>query len=146
VALRFKALWRRLGPGLDGGGTFADADAWYATLQGTAEPAVAEAQARALTDLLASYAITGQREILLSVDEFSSVSRRLPIWRLYERARPALPPSRADHRRPESATTEPLPRIQPAIESPQPAAHPEAVQRSQDTSEVFSQALGKPWA
>jgi hypothetical protein len=87
VALRFKALWRRLGPGLDGGGTFADADAWYCTLQGTAEPAVAEAQARALTDLLASHALTGQREILLAVDEFSSVSRRLPIWRLYERAR-----------------------------------------------------------
>jgi hypothetical protein len=87
VALRFKALWRRLGPGLDGGGTFADADAWYCILEGTAEPAVAEAQARALTDLLASYAVTGQREILLAVDEFSSVSRRLPIWRLYERAR-----------------------------------------------------------
>ena len=87
VALRFKALWRRLGPGLDSGATFADADAWYCTLQGTAEPAVAEAQARALTDLLAAYAITGQREILLAVDEFSAVSRRLPIWRLYERAR-----------------------------------------------------------
>jgi hypothetical protein len=87
VALRFRALWRRLGPGLDGGGSFADADAWYCTLQGTGEPAVAEAQARALTDLLAAYALTSQREILLSVDEFSSVSRRLPIWRLYERAR-----------------------------------------------------------
>jgi hypothetical protein len=87
VALRFKALWRRLGPGLDSGGTFADADAWYCTLEGTAEPAVAEAQARALTDLLAAYAVTGQREILLAVDEFSAVSRRLPIWRLYERAR-----------------------------------------------------------
>jgi hypothetical protein len=87
VGLRFRALWRRLGPGLDGGGSFADADAWYCTLEGTAEPAVAEAQARALTDLLAAYAMTGQREILLAVDEFSSVARRLPIWRLYERAR-----------------------------------------------------------
>jgi hypothetical protein len=87
VALRFRALWRRLGPGLDSGGSFADADAWYCTLQGTGEPAVAEAQARALTDLLAAYALAGQREILLSVDEFSAVSRRLPIWRLYERAR-----------------------------------------------------------
>src|SRR5690348_18494207 len=28
-----------------------------------------------------------QREILLAVDEFSAVSRRLPIWQLYERAR-----------------------------------------------------------
>jgi len=87
VALRFRALWRRLGPGLDGGGSFADADAWYCTLEGTGEPAVAEAQSRALTDLLAAYALASQREILLSVDEFSSVSRRLPIWRLYERAR-----------------------------------------------------------
>ena len=63
------------------------ADAWYCILEGTAESAVAEAQARALTDLLASYATGGGREILLAVDEFSSVSRRLPIWRLYERAR-----------------------------------------------------------
>jgi hypothetical protein len=87
VRLRFRALWRRLGAGLDGGGSFADADAWYCILEGTAESAVAEAQARALTDLLAHYAVGGQREILLAVDEFSSVSRRLPIWRLYERAR-----------------------------------------------------------
>ncbi len=28
-----------------------------------------------------------RREILLAVDEFSAVSRRLPIWQLYERAR-----------------------------------------------------------
>jgi hypothetical protein len=87
VKLRFSALWRRLGAGLDGGASFADADAWYCVLEGTAESAVAEAQARALTDLLAHYAVGGQREILLAVDEFSAVSRRLPIWRLYERAR-----------------------------------------------------------
>jgi hypothetical protein len=87
VSLRFRALWRRLGAGLDGGGSFADADAWYCILEGTAEAAVAEAQARALTDLLAHYAVSGARQILLAVDEFSSVSRRLPIWRLYERAR-----------------------------------------------------------
>ena len=61
--------------------------AWYCVLEGTAEGAVAEAQARALTDLLAHYAVGGQREILLAVDEFSAVSRRLPIRRLYERAR-----------------------------------------------------------
>jgi hypothetical protein len=50
---------------------------------------VAEAQARALTDLLTSFAVrSGEpREILLAVDEFSAVSRRLPIWDLYERAR-----------------------------------------------------------
>jgi len=87
VKLRFRALWRRLGPGLDGGSTFADADAWYCVLEGTAEVAVAEAQARAVTDLLAHYAVAGRREILLAVDEFSAVSRRLPIWQLYERAR-----------------------------------------------------------
>jgi hypothetical protein len=87
VKLRFRALWRRLGAGLDGGGSFADCDAWYCVLEGTAEAAVAEAQARALTDLLAFHALSGDREILLCVDEFSAVSRRLPIWRLYERAR-----------------------------------------------------------
>jgi hypothetical protein len=87
VKLRFAALWRRLGGGLDGCATYADADAWYCVLEGTAEVAVAEAQARALTDLLAFYALDGAREILLCVDEFSAVSRRLPIWQLYERAR-----------------------------------------------------------
>ena len=87
VKLRFRALWRRLGAALDGGSSFADADAWYCILEGTAEAAVAEAQARALTDLLAHFAVAGRREILLAVDEFSAVSRRLPIWQLYERAR-----------------------------------------------------------
>jgi len=87
VKLRFRALWRRLGTGLDGGASFASADAWYCILEGTAEVAVAEAQARALADLLAFFALGGDREILLCVDEFSAVSRRLPISRLYERAR-----------------------------------------------------------
>jgi len=90
IALRFRTLFRRLGEGLDGPGGFGDADAWYCILEGTSQIAVAEAQARALVDILASY-IThgpgGQREILLAVDEFSAVSRRLPIWQLYERAR-----------------------------------------------------------
>ena len=90
IALRFRTLLRRLGDGLDGPGGFGDADVWYCILEGTSEIAVAEAQARALIDLLASYATHGQgqdREILLAVDEFSAVSRRLPIWQLYERAR-----------------------------------------------------------
>jgi hypothetical protein len=96
IALRFRTLFRRLGSGLDGPGEFGDADAWYCILEGTAEIAVAEAQARALVDLLASYAAHpppgpgatgGRREILLAVDEFSAVSRRVPIWQLYERAR-----------------------------------------------------------
>jgi len=90
IALRFQTLFRRLGEGLDGPGGFGDADAWYCIVEGTSEIAVAEAQARALVDILAGY-IThgpgGQREILLAVDEFSAVSRRLPIWQLYERAR-----------------------------------------------------------
>ena len=90
IALRFRTLFRRLGDGLDGPGGFGDADAWYCILEGTSEIAVAESQARALVDLLASYAARGQgrqREILLAVDEFSAVARRLPIWQLYERAR-----------------------------------------------------------
>ncbi|HEY1625374.1 MAG TPA: hypothetical protein VGG16_16410 [Streptosporangiaceae bacterium] len=88
VRLRFRTLWRRLGDGFEGRGTFADADAWYFILEGTAETSIAEAQARALVDLLAHYAAGAPgREILLAVDEFSAVSRRLPIWQLYERAR-----------------------------------------------------------
>jgi hypothetical protein len=92
IALRFRTLFRRLGGGLDGPGGLGDADAWYCILEGTAEISVAEGQARALVDLLASYAVgehgRGQRrDILLAVDEFSAVSRRLPIWQLYERAR-----------------------------------------------------------
>src|SRR5215469_8260028 len=87
VALRFRTLFRRLGDGLDGPGGFADADAWYCILEGTAEVAVAEAQARALVDLLTSYVAGAHRQVLLAVDEFSAVSRRLPIWQLYERAR-----------------------------------------------------------
>jgi hypothetical protein len=93
IALRFRTLFRRLGPGLDGPGSFADADAWYCILEGTAEIAVAEAQARGLVDLLASFVTSAPaasaepRQVLLAVDEFSAVSRRLPIWQLYERAR-----------------------------------------------------------
>jgi hypothetical protein len=95
MGLRFRTLFRRLGGGLDGPGGFGDADAWYCILEGTAEVSVAEAQARALVDLLASFAAhraagprpAGDREILLAVDEFSAVSRRLPVWQLYERAR-----------------------------------------------------------
>ena len=96
IALRFRTLFRRIGPGLDGPGDFASADAWYCILEGTGELAVAEAQARAVVDLLASY-VTGRsagspdaadgRQVLLAVDEFSAVARRLPIWQLYERAR-----------------------------------------------------------
>jgi len=90
IALRFRTLFRRLGPGLDGPGSYGDADAWYCILEGTADMAAAESQARALVDLLAHHAAHGPgagREILLAVDEFSAVSRRLPIWQLYERAR-----------------------------------------------------------
>ena len=94
VALRFRTLFRRLGPGLDGPAGFGGADAWYCILEGTGELAVAEAQARAIVDLLASHVtqapVTGRgqpAQILLAVDEFSAVARRLPIWQLYERAR-----------------------------------------------------------
>jgi hypothetical protein len=96
IALRFRTLFRRLGAGLDGPGGFGDADAWYCILEGTAEISVAEGQARALVDMLANYAVHGPaqggdpaqgRDVLLAVDEFSAVSRRLPIWQLYERAR-----------------------------------------------------------
>ena len=64
VALRYRALLRRLGTGLDGPGGFGDADAWYCILEGTAEIAVAEAQARALVNLLAWFAAGGSRAAL----------------------------------------------------------------------------------
>jgi hypothetical protein len=90
IALRFRAVFRRLGAGLDGPGDLGAADAWYCILEGTAEVAVAEAQARALVDLLESYVTAPAqpaRQVLLAVDEFSAVARRLPIWQLFERAR-----------------------------------------------------------
>ncbi len=90
VALRFRALFRRLGTGLDGQGSFDDADVWYCILEGTSETVVAEAQAKALVEILAWHAARPGgpgAEILLAVDEFSAVSRRVPIWTLYERAR-----------------------------------------------------------
>jgi hypothetical protein len=99
IALRFRTLFRRLGPGLDGPGEFANADAWYCILEGTGDLPVAEAQARALIDLLAAHVTTPRGpaseptakaaavQALLAVDEFSAVARRLPIWQLYERAR-----------------------------------------------------------
>src|SRR4029077_16778251 len=77
IALRFRTLFRRLGTGLDGPGGFADADAWCCILEGTGEIAVAEAQARALVDLLANYVARGSRsskepaaqpQVLLAVD------------------------------------------------------------------------------
>jgi hypothetical protein len=85
IALRFRTLFRRLGEGLDGPGGFGDADAWYCILEGTSQIAVAETQARALVDILASYAAQGQgsqREILLAVDESvaSDAQTRLPCW------------------------------------------------------------------
>jgi len=95
IALRYRTLFRRLGTGLDGPGEFTGADAWYCILEGTGDQAVAEAQARALVDILASYVTAApaggsqvaRGPVLLAVDEFSAVARRLPIWQLYERAR-----------------------------------------------------------
>ncbi len=59
IALRFRTLFRRVGEGLDGPGGFGDADVWYCILEGTSEIAVAESQARALVDILASYTAHG---------------------------------------------------------------------------------------
>src|SRR5207248_2439297 len=90
IAPRVRTLLRRLGGGPGGPGGPGGAGARDCLLEGTADVAAAEAQARALVALLAHFAVTGAgagREILLAVDEFSAVSRRLPIWQLYERAR-----------------------------------------------------------
>jgi len=90
IQLRYATLLGRLGPALDGPGTLAGADAWYCILEGTREASVAEAQAMALTELVAHAATTAggeRRAILLAADDYSAVSRRVPISNLYERGR-----------------------------------------------------------
>jgi hypothetical protein len=90
IALRYRTLLERLGPALDGPGTLGDADAWYFILEGTREQTVAEAQAMAITELVAHAATardTEPRTILLACDDYSAVSGRVPLWQLYERGR-----------------------------------------------------------
>jgi hypothetical protein len=90
IQLRFTTLLDRLGPALDGQDRLEDADAWYFILEGTREPSVAEAQALALTELAAraATALGGEpRAILLAADDYSAVSRRVPLSNLYERGR-----------------------------------------------------------
>ena len=90
IQLRYATLLGRLGPALDGPGRLEEADAWYCILEGTREPSVAEAQAMALTELAAHAAtdLSGeQRAMLLAADDYSAVSRRVPLSNLYERGR-----------------------------------------------------------
>jgi hypothetical protein len=90
IQLRYATLLTRLGPGLDGPGTLADADAWYCILEGTREPSVAEAQAMALTELTARAATdldAEPRTMLLAADDYSAVSGKVPLSNLYERGR-----------------------------------------------------------
>jgi hypothetical protein len=90
IALRYRTLLDRLGPALDHGGALTDADAWYFILEGTRERSVAEAQAMALTELVAQAATAPDgepRAILLACDDYSAVSGRVPLWSLYERGR-----------------------------------------------------------
>jgi hypothetical protein len=90
IQLRFATLLGRLGPALDGPGNLADADAWYFILEGTREPSVAEVQAMAITELAARAATDPDAEpraMLLAADDYSAVSRRVPLSNLYERGR-----------------------------------------------------------
>jgi len=90
IQLRYSALLGRLGPALDGPGRLADADDWYFILEGTSEPSVAEAQAMAITELIARAATdrtAEPRAMLLAADDYSAVSRRVPLSNLYERGR-----------------------------------------------------------
>jgi hypothetical protein len=90
IQLRFATLLGRLGPALDGPGSLAEADAWYFILEGTREPSVAEAQAMAITELAARAATDPAAEplaMLLAADDYSAVSRRVPLSNLYERGR-----------------------------------------------------------
>jgi hypothetical protein len=90
IQLLYATLLSRLGPALDGPGRLHDADAWYFILEGTSEPSVAEAQAMAITELIAHAAASRDAEpraILLAADDYSAVSRRVPLSNLYERGR-----------------------------------------------------------
>ena len=62
IALRYRTLLDRLGPGFDGTATLDDADAWYLILEGTREQSVAQAQALAVTELLAHAATSMDAE------------------------------------------------------------------------------------
>jgi hypothetical protein len=91
VRLRYRALLDRLGPGFDGESAVTDFDGLYCVLEGTASVSVAQAQARALTELVTEAATTwsaaGQRAGLLVLDEFSAVAVRVPVHELTERCR-----------------------------------------------------------
>jgi hypothetical protein len=90
IALRYRTLLDRLGPGFDGTASLGDADAWYLILEGTSQHTVASAQALAVTELLAHAATsltTEPRAILLACDDYSAVSAKVPLWQLYERGR-----------------------------------------------------------
>jgi hypothetical protein len=91
VRLRYRALFARLGPGFDGEAAVTDFDVLYCIVEGTASTAVGEAQARALTELVAEAAATwdgrSRRAGLLALDEFSAVARRVPVHELTERCR-----------------------------------------------------------
>jgi hypothetical protein len=90
IALRYRTLLDRLGPGFDGTATLADADAWYFILEGTREQSVAQAQALAITEILACAATdmgAEPRAVLLACDDYSAVSGKVPLWQLYERGR-----------------------------------------------------------
>jgi hypothetical protein len=88
ISMRYTVLLDRLGLALAGTARLQDADAWYCILEGTAEPSVAEAQAMALIELVARAATAGpRRRILLAADDYSAVSRRVPLSNLYERGR-----------------------------------------------------------
>jgi hypothetical protein len=90
IRLRYATLLSRLGPALNGPGRLDDYDAWYFILEGTAEASVAEAQAMAITELVARAATdpnSPQQSILLACDDYSAVSRRVPLSNLYERGR-----------------------------------------------------------
>jgi hypothetical protein len=90
IQLRYATLLGRLGPALDGPGRLADADAWYFIPEGTREPSVAEGQAMAITEMIAHAATDRSAEpraMLLAADDYSAVSRRVPLSNLYERGR-----------------------------------------------------------
>ena len=87
--MRYAALLGPLARGLDGRPASTDADAWYCILEGTAEPSRRRGTGDGphRTRRPRRDRQTGPPPILLAADDYSAVSRRVPLSNLYERGR-----------------------------------------------------------
>ncbi|MGH3410521.1 MAG: hypothetical protein ACRDRJ_49700, partial [Streptosporangiaceae bacterium] len=92
IALRYRTLLERLGPGLDGPGHPRRRRRRRLVLHPGRHPRADRRRSAglAITELIAHTATsqgTEPRAILLACDDYSAISRRVPLWQLYERGR-----------------------------------------------------------